>query len=231
MWWALIVSAIAGYLIGSVQVGLLVGRATRGIDIRDYGSGATGATNVIRTSGWKAGVFVIVADVGKGVAAVFLARGLGALAGVDVKDDRAWLEAAAALAAVAGHVWPLYAGFRGGKAVASGFGAALSMNPLASVAMLPIAALVVASVRIMSVMSVGMSVVMAALFIALAALDVSPPAYAVYAAGASALIVYRHRANIERLIAGTEPKIGRGGDRRPDAEAAPTATGSGEPGG
>ncbi|MEX2247928.1 MAG: glycerol-3-phosphate acyltransferase, partial [Dehalococcoidia bacterium] len=88
MWWAIPAAAVIGYLIGSVQVGLLVGRATRGIDVRDYGSGVTGATNVIRTAGWKAGMIVIVADIGKGVAPVFIGLGLAKLAGGVAHDDR-----------------------------------------------------------------------------------------------------------------------------------------------
>ena len=214
MWWAILICAIAGYAIGSIQFGLMVGRITRGVDIRDFGSGATGATNVIRTSGAKAGILVILLDIGKGIVPVYLGVALGHLAHIDANDDRAWISAAGAFAAVVGHCWPAWAGFRGGKAVASGFGAALAMNPLASIAMLPLAALVVATTRIMSLMTILMTPALAILFVVLAALDVSPPAYAAYAIGAAVIIVYRHRANIERLRTGTEPKIGRGGDKR-----------------
>lgn len=224
MWWAIPVAALIGYLLGSIPVGLIVGRATRGIDVREYGSGVTGATNVIRTSGWKAGVVVIIGDMAKGIVPVYIGHGLAKAAGIDVHDDRAWVAAAGAFAAVCGHIWPVFAGFRGGRAVASGFGAALAMNPLASLAMIPVAALVVGTVRIMSVMSITMAPALAVVFIVLAALDVSPPAYAAYAVGASALIVWKHRPNIERLVAGTEPRIGRGGERRAAAseEGAPS---------
>jgi glycerol-3-phosphate acyltransferase PlsY len=219
MMWAIPVAAVMGYLIGSVQFGLIVGRLTRGIDVREYGSGVTGATNVIRTSGWKAGVAVIILDIAKGIVPVYLGLALGHLAGVDEKDDRAWVAATAALAAVIGHIWPVFAGFRGGRAVATGFGAALAMNPLASVALIPVAALVVGATRIMSLMSITMAPLLAAVFIVLAVMDISPPAYAVYATIAAALIVYKHRPNIERLLAGTEPRIGRGGERRAQAAA------------
>ena len=226
MWWAIAVAAVIGYLIGSVPFGLIVGRITRGIDVRDYGSGVTGATNVIRTSGWKAGVAVIILDIAKGIVPVYLGLALAHAADISPKDDRAWVQAAAALAAVVGHIWPVFAGFRGGRAVASGFGAALAMNPLASVALIPVAALVVGSTRIMSLMSITMAPVLAIVFIVLAAMDIAPPAYAVYASIAAALIVYKHRPNIERLIAGTEPRIGRGGDKRtastPHEEGAPS---------
>jgi glycerol-3-phosphate acyltransferase PlsY len=84
--------------------------------------------------------------------------------------------------------------------------------------MIPVAALVVGTVRIMSVMSITMAPALACVFTALAILDVSPPAYAVYAAAASVLIVWKHRPNMERLIAGTEPKLGRGGSKRSASE-------------
>jgi glycerol-3-phosphate acyltransferase PlsY len=218
MWWAIPLAAVIGYAIGSIQFGLIVGRITRGVDIRDFGSGATGTTNVIRTSGAKAGVLVMLLDIGKGVAAVYIGVGLAHLAGVTPNDDRAWVAAAGGVAAVAGHVWPVWAGFRGGKAVASGFGAALAMNPLAAVAMIPLAALVVASTRIMSLMTITMTPALAVLFIVLAALGISPPAYAVYAVIVAVIIVYKHRANIERLLNGTEPRIGKGGEKRADAD-------------
>ncbi|HEY8171488.1 MAG TPA: glycerol-3-phosphate 1-O-acyltransferase PlsY [Dehalococcoidia bacterium] len=214
MGWAIPVAAIIGYLIGSIPIGLIVGRVTRGIDVRDYGSGVTGATNVIRTSGLKAGIVVIIGDIAKGIVPVYLGLALARAAGVDSTDDRAWAAAAGATAAVVGHIWPVFAGFRGGRAIATGFGAALAMNPLASAALIPVAALVVGTTRTMSLMSITMTPLLAVVFIVLAALDVSPPAYAVYASIAATLIVYKHRPNIERLLAGTEPKIGRGGEKR-----------------
>jgi len=214
MWWAAILAAGIGYLLGSVPIGLIVGRVTRGIDVRDYGSGVTGATNVIRTSGLKAGLVVITGDIGKGIAPVYIGLALARLAGIEPHDDRAWIAAAGAFAAVCGHIWPVFAGFRGGRAVASGFGAALAMNPLAALAMIPVAAALVGTTRIMSLMSITMAPLLACFYILLAALDISPPAYAAYAAAASALIVWKHRPNIERLLAGAEPKIGRGSSKR-----------------
>jgi glycerol-3-phosphate acyltransferase PlsY len=224
MWWAIPLGAVLGYVIGSIPVGLIVGRVTRGIDVRDYGSGVTGATNVIRTSGMKAGIVVIIGDLAKGIVPVYLGLAIARLADIDATDDCAWVAAAAGFAAVCGHIWPLFAGFRGGRAVATGYGAALAMNPLASLAMLPIAALIVVSTRIMSLMSIAMAPLLALTFVVLAAADISPWAYAVYAAGAASLIIYKHRQNIERLIAGEEPRIGRGGERRAasDEERAPS---------
>jgi glycerol-3-phosphate acyltransferase PlsY len=227
MWWALVLSAAIGYLLGSIPVGLIVGRVTRGIDVREYGSGVTGATNVIRTSGWKAGVLVIIGDIAKGLAAVYIGLALARLADIDAGDDRAWAGALAGIGAVVGHIWPVFAGFRGGRAVATGFGAALAMNPLASLAMTPVAAFIVASTRIMSLMSITMPPVLALLFVVLALMDISPPAYAVYGVIAATLIVWKHRPNIERLLAGTEPKIGRGGQKRTDAPSEAEANAGG----
>ncbi len=226
MWAAIAVSAVIGYLIGSIQWGIVIGRATRGVDIRDYGSGATGTTNVIRTSGAKAGALAMILDIAKGIVPVYLGFAIAMLFGVDAHDDQAWAAAACAFAAVVGHCWPLYYGFRGGKAVATGFGAALAMNPLAALALLPVAAVIVGVTRIMSVMTIAMSPILAALFVVLAALDISPWAWAAYAVPTAAIIVFRHRANIERLIAGTEPRIGKGGDKKAADFA---ATGAAEP--
>lgn len=223
MWWAIVISGTLGYAIGSLQFGVIVGRLTRGVDIREYGSGATGTTNVIRTSGAKAGALVMVLDIAKGVVPVYAGIGLGRLAGID-HDERAWAAAAGAFGAVLGHVWPAWFGFRGGKAVATGFGAALAMNPLASVALIPVAGLIVASVRIMSVMSITMPPVLAVVFVVLAVLGVSPPAYAAYAVPTAALIVFKHRSNIRRLLAGTEPRIGKGGERRAEAPGEPATS-------
>ena len=214
MYAAIAISAVIGYLIGSIQWGIIIPRVTRGVDVRDYGSGATGTTNVIRTSGAKAGAAVMILDIAKGVVPGFIGLGLAWLFGVDDNDDRAWAAAAGAFAAVVGHCWPVFFGFRGGKAVATGFGAALAMNPLASLAMLPIAALIVGATRIMSVMTIAMSPILAAVFVVLAALDMSPWAYAWYGVGTAAIVVYRHRSNIERLRAGTEPQIGKGGEKK-----------------
>lgn len=219
MWWATALAIGIGYALGSIPIGLIVGRVTRGIDVRDYGSGVTGATNVIRTSGWKAGVIVIVGDIAKGIAPVYIGIALAKTADVTPHDDRAWVAAAGAFAAVCGHIWPVFASFRGGRAVATGFGAALAMNPLASLAMIPVAAVLVGTTRIMSLMSVTMAPLLALFFILLAVLDISPPAYAAYASGAAALIVWKHRPNIERLLTGTEPRIGRGGSKRTSAAA------------
>jgi glycerol-3-phosphate acyltransferase PlsY len=189
-------------------MGLIVGRVARGIDIREFGSGKTGFTNVVRTVGARWGVVALVGDLAKGALPVLLARGL---------SDEPWVMAATGLAAAVGHDWPVFAGFRGGRGVATSYGVLLPMNPIAAAAMLPVGLGLVAATRIVSVMSVGMAPVAAVVFIVLAALDLHPWAFAVYATLAACIVIVLHRENIERLLAGTEPRIGEGGDRRATA--------------
>src|ERR1700675_1180316 len=117
-------SCAAGYLIGSVPFGLIVGRAAGGLDVRDFGSGNMGTANVLRTVGARAGAITFALDVAKGAAAIGLARRLGA--------DPA-TQAAAGLAACIGHSWPVFARFRGGKAVATAAGALVLVSPPAFV--------------------------------------------------------------------------------------------------
>jgi glycerol-3-phosphate acyltransferase PlsY len=200
MVWQLILAAIIGYLLGSIPGGYVMGRLTRGIDVRDFGSGKTGATNALRTLSLWAVLSVLVIDIGKSAAAVSIAR---------VLSDDAWAQALAGMGAVAGHVWPVWLGFRGGRGVSAAYGSLLAMNPPASLVLLPIALLIIAVTRYMSLMSVSMAPIAAALFLALAIAGVLPYAYTVFALVAAALIVVLHHDNIRRLLSGTERKIGQ----------------------
>lgn len=210
MWWELLVFAVFGYLVGSLQIGLTIGRVARGIDIREYGSGKTGFTNVLRTAGPRWGALALIGDLAKGVVPVLVAW---------IVSEEPYVLTMAGLGAAIGHDWPVFAGFSGGRGVATSFGAALVMNPIASAALVPIGLGLVAATRIMSVMSVGMAPVMAALFVVLAMLGLHPWAYAVYTLIAAAMVLVLHRENIQRLIAGTEPRLGEGGTRRPEPQA------------
>lgn len=213
MWWAFVACAAIGYLLGSVPTGLIVGRVARGIDIRRYGSGRTGFTNVLRTVGARWGIVALIGDLAKGAVPVVIARFV---------SDEPYVQTAAGLAAAIGHDWPLFAGFQGGRGVATSFGAALAMSPVPAAALVPFGIGLVAVTRMMSVMSVGMAPVLAIVFIALAATGFHPWAYAVYAIISAVLVLALHRENIERILAGTEPKIGRGGERRERGQRADT---------
>jgi acyl phosphate:glycerol-3-phosphate acyltransferase len=200
MEWQYIVAGAAGYLLGAIPTGYVMGRLLRGIDVRDYGSGKTGGTNTLRTLGLRVAAFVMVVDIAKVSVAVLIARAI---------SDEPYVQTVAGLAAVAGHVWPIYVGFRGGRGVSAAFGALLAMNPLASLALVPVAIAVVALSRYMSLMSVGMAAVAAALFLGLAVAGVHPYAYGVYTLIVAALIIILHYDNIQRLLSGTERKIGQ----------------------
>jgi glycerol-3-phosphate acyltransferase PlsY len=188
----------AGYALGSLPVGLWAARLARNIDVRDHGSGGTGTTNVLRTVGPGAAAAVFLLDVGKGAGAVSLARRLGCAPSG---------QAAAGVAAVVGHSWPVFARFRGGKGVATAFGALIPMSGTGAVSAVAGGVTSLAITRIVSVGSLA-AATGATLGTAMAAVtrQGSPAAFG-FAAVACSLVVHRHRANIERLLAGREPVI------------------------
>ena len=193
-----------GYLLGSIPFGLVVGYVWLRSDIRDVGSGKTGTTNVLRTAGRTAAVLVLLCDVLKGVAP--------ALIGKYAWDDDG-VAAAGAAAAVVGHVFPVFAGFRGGRGVATAFGGILGLTPLLALAFPVVALLIIVSTRYVSLMSVLAAPIGAAVVVAAAAAGWEAPEFALYAVAVVLIIEYMHIPNIRRLLAGTEPRIGKGGDR------------------
>lgn len=189
---------IGSFFFGAVPWGFLAGKATRGIDLRSVGSGGTGATNVLRTLGVKASALVFALDVLKGALPVLAARFLG--------FDAAWV-GAAAVAAVVGHCWSPFIGFKGGKGVATGFGAAAALFPVVLVA-LPVMAVVVwwtKYVSLGSLVAAAMATLLALVFAGTGRLDWGA-ALAILAM--AAIIVVRHEGNIRRLRSGTERRIG-----------------------
>lgn len=193
---ALQVVAVA-YLIGSIPFSFLVARAFGVHDVRRVGSGNVGATNVLRNAGKMAGVLALLLDLGKGAAASALAGRLAPGDGV--------LPAAAALAAVVGHMYPVWLRFQGGKGVATGLGAFAPLAPTAAVAALVAFALVAPATRYVSLGSVAGGVALAAVAFALR----GPDPVAIAAALTAALVVFRHRANLRRILGGTERRMGQ----------------------
>lgn len=196
---------IIAYLIGSIPFGYLIVRRKVGADIRQTGSGGTGATNVSRRAGKAAGVFTLVLDALKGAVAVLLAR---MVLGPSLNAE--WWIAAAAIATIVGHIFPVWLGFRGGKGVATGVGVFLVLAP---VALLCAGVVFVAIVLLTRYVSLG-SIVAAAtipLFVWLQSLFVHPIAdlrpMMTAAVVGTALIVFAHRGNIGRLARGTESQI------------------------
>ena len=201
---ALAANVLLGYVLGSIPFGLVVGHLYLGKDIRESGSGKTGTTNVLRTAGKSAAALVLVGDVCKGAVPAVIGRFV-------FHDD--WVAAAGAGAAIAGHVWPVFAGFRGGRGVASTYGGVLGLTPLLSLGFPVVGLALILTTRIVSVMSVvGTPVCALAVVLAAAFFDQSW-AYAAYAILATVLVEYKHIPNIRRLLAGTEPKVGQGGSR------------------
>jgi glycerol-3-phosphate acyltransferase PlsY len=188
---ALAVVGIA-YLLGAIPFGYLLVRWKTGSDVRSKGSGNIGATNVMRTTGRSAGIATLLLDIAKGYLAVWIA---GRLTG----HDLLWMSVAA-LAVMAGHAYPVFLGFQGGKAVASFIGAFLCLTPWALMAEIVVFVAVVAWTRHISMGSI----VGAATFPLAVWLIMKLGIPAIAAAIAGAFIIYRHRSNIERLRAGTE---------------------------
>lgn len=201
---ALAANVVIGYLLGSIPFGLVVGYLYLGKDIRRAGSGKTGTTNVLRTAGRSAAVIVLLGDVSKGVIPAVLGRFL---------FHHDWVAAAGAAAAIVGHVWPVFAGFRGGRGVASTYGGVLGLAPLLSLFFPLVGVALIVSSRVVSIMSVvgtplcALAVVLSSVFFG------EPWAYAAYAVFATLLVEYKHIPNIRRLMAGTEPRIGKGGSQ------------------
>ena len=213
MAWQYVVVAVASYLIGSIPSGWLAGKLMRGIDVRDYGSGATGTTNVLRSLGLWPALLVLVADILKAYVAVLATWYI--FEPYEGENTAHNLQAVAGVAAIVGHDWPAYLGFRGGKGVAATYGAfaAMLFFPLSVPGLLTVAVAIVLVFRYMSLMSVITVLMGGAAFLGLALAGIVPYAFAIFGGIASALVLFRHRENIRRLLAGTEPKIGQGGER------------------
>lgn len=189
---------VLAYLLGSLSGSLLLGRL-RGVDIRTQGSGNAGGTNALRTQGWKFALGTVLVDVGKGALAAWLARRFGPAA------DSAWLLPACVLAAVAGHVWPVFHGFRGGKGAATLVGGLLIYWPLAVAVLIAVWLLVLVLTGY-----VGLSTVLAGASLAvLAMVTEATPTRWVFATIAALFIVFTHRANLSRLRRGCEPRFER----------------------
>lgn len=200
--WVLI--APAAYLVGSIPVGLIVCKVWGGIDPREHGSGSIGATNVLRTLGKKAAALVFVLDFGKGVAII----GVSLLA----IGDSYLLHATAGTLAILGHTFPVFAGFKGGKGIATGWGAILVLSPIAAIVTL-VGLLVAILTRYVSLGSmIGTSLgVIALIGLAIANVPIdfvnAPIEYLAFGVPAVALILFSHRENIMRLHKGTENRL------------------------
>jgi glycerol-3-phosphate acyltransferase PlsY len=194
------------YLLGSIPTGYLAGRYLKGIDIREHGSGSTGATNVLRTLGKTAAISVLVIDLLKGAIAVALVKGFYTVFPTEIipGDWQPWLVTATALGAILGHSKSLFLNFMGGKSVATSLGVLLVMNPWVALGTLGIFLIILALSRIVSLSSIGGAIGVNVLMIAFQ----QPLPYLLFAGIGGVYVILRHQGNISRLLAGNEPKIG-----------------------
>lgn len=220
MWWTIAIAL--GFLAGSIPTGLIIGRA-HGIDIRAHGSGNIGATNVGRVLGPRAWLLCFIGDFLKGFAPTFVAGWLAGLVGrMDLAPDQAWPWLTLVLAPVLGHMFSPWLGFRGGKGVATGLGAILGVFPALTIPGLVALLVFVGSLaawRYVSLASLLAAATLPASVLALFALAgregwFGPPRmsasvpFVIVTTTLAGLVIVRHRANLGRLRAGTEPKLG-----------------------
>ena len=195
-----VLAAVVGYLLGSIPTGMIVARVYRNVDLTAHGSGRTGATNVLRTLGRGAAAVAFLGDFVKGAVAVLLAKYL-------IAPDSSWVEMIAAIGAVVGHSYSVFIGFKGGRGVVTGFGATVVAVPTLILIALAVGVAVVALTRYVSLGSV-VGAALGALLLCWFAYMQHDPAWALWGVLVGGFIVVAHKDNIERLLAGTERKLG-----------------------
>ncbi len=195
-----LLAAVIGYLLGAIPTGMVVARVYRNVDLTAYGSGRTGATNVLRTLGRGAAAVAFAGDFLKGALAVALVKFL-------IAPENSWIEMVAAVAAVVGHTYSVFIRFRGGRGVVTGFGASLVAAPVPILIAFIIGISLVAITRYVSLGSV-VGAILGGLFLCFVAYLHSDPAWALWGVLVGGFIVVAHKDNIARLLAGKERKLG-----------------------
>lgn len=191
---------VAAYLLGAIPTGFIAGKLLRGVDVRELGSGSSGATNVLRSLGLKAGLAVFLIDLGKGAAAAALGQ---AVLGTPLAAE------AAGLSGMIGHNWPVYLRFRGGRGVTPFFGAMLVLSWPVALTGGAVAFAIIGLTRYVSLGSLLGTLVTAAIFALLLTWGRAPLELLAYSAAGGLLILFQHRGNIGRLLAGRESKLGQ----------------------
>jgi acyl phosphate:glycerol-3-phosphate acyltransferase len=205
----LLLKVLASYLIGSLIGGLIVGKLRGGVDIRTLGSGNAGGTNALRTQGKSFALWVMLIDIGKGLIATRLIaplslHGLGLATAGDVRE---WLPVVCGLAAIVGHVYPLWYGFRGGKGVATLVGVVFGVEPMLLLTMLLVWLVMVVLFGFVSLASI-VAALSIAIVVPVSGMQPFEPLLS-FGIAVAVLVVFTHRSNIARMRAGTEPRSRR----------------------
>ncbi len=199
---------LISYFLGSLMGAIIVGRLRGGVDIRQMGSGNAGGTNALRTQGLLFALFVVIIDIGKGVIAAGVVPGLELpLVPADPEISRNWLTMCCAAAAVVGHVWSIYHGFKGGKGAATLVGTLIVLGPLLVAVILLVWAIVVGLSGYVGLASMSAAVSLP-VWLAITRLPDDQPLF-IYAVAMAVLIIYCHRSNIRRMRDGVENRAPR----------------------
>lgn len=194
-----LVLMLLAYLLGSIPTALIAGKVTKGIDLRAHGSGNVGATNALRTLGVGAFVLVFTVDFIKGFLPVTLASLLIGTTPAQMLTG---------LAALLGHNWSLYIGFSGGRGVATGIGTLYAISPVVSAAVTVVTVTVILISRYVSLGSIIGGIAVLLIMLAAVLLGLERPDYLLYVIPGALIVIYRHRDNLDRLLRGTERKLG-----------------------
>jgi len=216
---------IMGYLIGAIPIGYLLTRRQAKVDVTAYGSGKVGATNVLRTAGRKSAALVAGMDILKGVLAVVLAGlivGRGYLVVGNFGFGTLVAQVLAALAAVVGHNWSVFLGFKGGRGVATFFGGLVALCPIAAIVGGEIIVIGAGLTSYVSLASIAGVVGAYAVLVPLTIMNGFPLEYLFYTLVGSVIIIVMHRDNISRLMKGKERKLGEKGEKRDSPASSPT---------
>jgi len=213
---------VLSYLVGSIPVSIILTKIIKGVDVRDYGSGNAGGTNVSRVLGKKFGVFVILLDAMKGVIAVVLISrfyfGSFPFPNTTPFDDFTLIQIMAGLAAVIGHIWTIFAGFKGGKGIATGLGVLVSIVTIDLLVALGVFLAVMYLSKYISLASISAAISVPLIMIVRENIfGVDIPSYHTilpFVIGLALLIIYTHRTNVERLLRGSENKISLSNEKK-----------------
>ena len=201
-----ILAVIFAYVLGSISFSVIISKKMAGFDVREKGSGNAGTTNVLRAVGKKAAIITLLCDVLKGVVAVLIAYVLGNI--FDFDGDKALLVQLAGIAVVIGHTFPAFFGFKGGKGVATALGVLLVTNWNIGLICLVFALILMVLTRIVSLGSIGAAILFPVLTIFMPHFAyIVDGNYIIFAILMAVLVVYNHRSNVKRLLAGTENKL------------------------